>query len=93
MWKRHVYFSLKGSRERVGDSRMEKEVWKASYGIQGNGVSISSMPAYLLQLLLPSHSLTFFSFYRKIVAEFEGTITQMMGKFWICIWNYSGGCV
>jgi len=37
---------------------------------------------YLLPLLFSNLLSTFFNvFFRKIVAEFEGTITQMMGKF------------
>lgn len=37
---------------------------------------------------------TFFMFFRKIVAEFEGTITQMMGKFHNYTLNGLGwGCV
>lgn len=77
---------------------METQEWKKKYDKlhmeykeMGYEYVLIFISTYLLQLLFLTYVQHCFScFFRKIVAEFEGTITQMMGKFHIYTLNGLG---
>lgn len=79
---------------KVQEKQLETQEWKKKYDklhmeykeMGYESVLIFFISTYLLELLFLTyvpHLLFFSTFFRKIVAEFESTITQMMGKFHI----------